>query len=278
MNAYADVRTLASENYLDLDSTRLAALKTELRGILEAVSRAIDSVTLRKFYCYEATRYFDGAGRYFKLDDDLLEVTTFKLDEDGDATYESTLAATDYILYPRNQFPKEWIKPAPDGDYGGFASGILNGVEIAGVWGYGDGISATPYRDSGDDVKDAGGINATVTTITVAAATNFGIGQTIRIDSEQMYIEDLDETAKTLTVRRAVNGTTGATHAVNADIYIYEYPGDIVHVCLIESIRAASGGNWLDVSGSPETIVFSVKKGFHEKSSEILKPYTKLGW
>lgn len=278
MNSYADVRTLASTNYLDLEADRLTAKKVELRKILENVSRSMDKHIDRRFYVWEGSKYFDGVGNFFKLDDDLLSITTFKLDEDGDGTFEVTLATSDYILYPRNFLPKEYVKPAPGGDYGGFASNILNGIEIDGVWGYGDGISATPYRDSGDAVADVAGISATVTTITVTAATNFGIGQTIRIDSEQSYITDLDETAKTLTVRRAVNGTTGATHAVNADIYIYEYPADIVEACLIESIRAASAGNWLDVSGTPETEVFSVKKGFHAKSVEILNRYIKHGW
>ena len=226
---------------------------------------------------WEGKKYFDGAGHFFKLDDDLLSIVTLKLDEDGDGTFESTLATTDYILYPRNLFPKEYLKPAPGGDYGGFASNILNGVEIDGVWGYGDGISATPYRASGDTVQ-SDPLAAGATSFLVTYAENFGVGQTLGIESEQVYIEDLDNNAETLTIRRAVNGTTAAAHAKTTAIFIYEYPRDIVEVALIEAVRIASGGNFLDVSGNPETGSTSVSKAFHAKSTATMQRFIKQGW
>ena len=277
MNAYADVTTIASANYLDIESTRLDDLKTGLRKILEACSREIDSYVDRAFFCWEGVRYYDGAGKFFKFDDDILSITTFKLDEDGDGTFESTLDAEDYVLYPLNAYPKEYAKPSAQGDYGSFASNIPKGVEIDGVFGYGDGRSATPYKDSGDEVED-NPLAADATVVTVNDADNFGAGQTIRMEDEQAYIEDVNTSTEKLTVRRGVNGTTAAAHVQNTTIYIYEYPADIVEVCLIESVRAASAGNWLEVSGNPETVVFSVKKGFHPKSVESLDRFLKMGW
>jgi len=279
MNAYSDVRTLASLNYLNLEATQLTAKKAELRKILEAVSREIDRQTDRYFYCWEGAKYFDGEGSYFQLHDDLLSIDAlgFNLDEAGDGTHSTVLAVTDYLLYPLNLFPKQWIKPSPYGNYGSFASNIAKGIEITGVWGYGDGLTATPYKLSGDAILDNPlAIGATV--ITVTAAENFGIGQTLRIDDEQVYITDLNDTTEKLTVRRAVNGTTAIAHVLNTVIYIYEYPADITEVCLIEAIRAASAGNWLDVTGSPETGALSVADSFHAKSIAIMERYNKLGW
>jgi len=60
----------------------------------------------------------------------------FRLDEDGDGVYESTVATTDYILYPLNKSPKTFIKISPNSSYGGFAAGVKKGVQITGTWGY----------------------------------------------------------------------------------------------------------------------------------------------
>lgn len=103
------------------------------RDIAQA-KQFIDDFCDRRFDTESATKYYDGDTMLFI--DDLLTVTTLKTDEDGDGTYENTFAATDYILYPRNEYPKTYIKINPNGSYGGFAAGILNGVEIAGTWGY----------------------------------------------------------------------------------------------------------------------------------------------
>lgn len=81
------------------------------------------------------TRYFDGAGTVLWIDD-LLSVTTFKLDEDGDGTYEETLETSDYILYPLNETPKTRVEISNDSDYGSFAAGVKKGVSITGTWGY----------------------------------------------------------------------------------------------------------------------------------------------
>jgi len=106
-----------------------------LAGMIEAASQAIDNYCDRQFATVTEARYFDGAGPTIFIDD-LVSVTTFKLDEDGDGTFEATLAATDYVLYPLNKTPKTYAKISNDSDYGSFASGIKNGVEITGVWGY----------------------------------------------------------------------------------------------------------------------------------------------
>ncbi len=97
---------------------------------------AIDDYCLRRFDTESAAiKYYDGSPSPLFIDD-LVTITSIALDEDADGTYEATLATTDYLLKPANTTPKTHIVTTPYGDYGGFASGIPNGVKIVGTWGY----------------------------------------------------------------------------------------------------------------------------------------------
>lgn len=102
---------------------------------IKAVKTAIDDYCHRSFESTAATKYYDGCASPLFIDD-LITVTTFSLDEDGDGTYESTLTTSDYVLRPSNNTPKTYVEINPNGDYGGFANGIPDGVKIVGTWGY----------------------------------------------------------------------------------------------------------------------------------------------
>jgi hypothetical protein len=208
---------------------------TTIRKIVEAASRSIDRYCNRTFIVSSATKYFDGANKLWIPD--LLSITTLKTDEDGDATFENTFDTTDYILYgggledSLNTYPKTRLEISLDSDYGSFASGIKKGVEIAGVWGYGDGISAEPYIS---DTTTDGELDDSETGVDVTSATNLSAGQVILVESEQMYIYSISDS--TLTVERGVNGTTAATHDTGKTIYIYQYPSDIRQFCIDVSV------------------------------------------
>lgn len=205
-----------------------------MRKILESASRSIDNYTNRSFTIQSATKYFDG-DRTLWLPD-LLSITTLKTDEDGDATFENTFATTDYIAYGHgiedklNTYPRTHLEISEDSDYGSFASGVKKGVEIDGLWGYADSIA--PYTDSGT-VLD-GTLTVGATAVAVLSVTPFSPGQTILVQSEQMYIESIATTV--LTVVRGVNGTTAATHASALAVSIYQYPSDIRQACLDLSV------------------------------------------
>jgi len=203
---------------------------TMIRKICESSSRSIDAYCNRFFYTESTTKYFHGGSKLW-LKPDLLSVTTLKTDEDGDATFENTYASTDYYLLPLNEFPKTEIIISDDSDYGTFAAGIKKGVEIGGVWGYGDGISATPYIS---DTTTAEELDDSETEVDVTSATNLSVGQVILVESEQMYIYSISST--TLTVERGVNGTTAASHDNGKTIYIYQYPSDIRQACIDLSV------------------------------------------
>lgn len=209
---------------------------TIIRKIAESSSRAIDNYCNRSFGVVSATKYFDGANVLWVPD--LLSITTLKTDEDGDYDYDNTYAATDYVLYgvgsedTLNTYPKIRIEIDSNGDYSSFASGCQKGIQIAGLWGYGDGISATPYIV--DTTLSAAITTTSATTCTATSVTNLSAGQTILIDSEQMYIYSISST--TLTVERGINGTTAATHVISSNIYIYQYPADIRQACINLSV------------------------------------------
>jgi hypothetical protein len=212
---------------------------TIIRKIAEAASRSIDQYTNRTFVTSTATKYFNGANVLWIPD--LLSITTLKTDEDGDGTYENTYQVAtepiDYYLYgvgledTLNTYPKIRIETSVNGDYGGFATGCEHGVQIAGVWGYGDGISASPYIA---DTTTNEALDTSETGVDVTLATNLSAGQLILVESEQMYIYSVAST--TLTVERGVNGTTAATHDTAKTIYIYQYPSDIRQACIDLSV------------------------------------------
>lgn len=221
MNCYASIADLKTA--LGVTSTTDDVV---MRKIIDAASRIIDIYTGRFFYVQSATKYYDGVSSRLWVDD-LLSVTTFKTDEDGDATYENTLTlTTDYLLYPHNTYPKTYVELGNSPTYS-FAGGIKKGIQIIGMWGYGDGISATPYIS---DTTTNDDLTAGETDITVTAVTNLSAGQTILIESEQYFIYSIS--GLILTVEPGVNGTTQAAHATGKTIYIYQYPLDIWQTCL----------------------------------------------
>jgi len=211
---------------------------TVMRKIVESASRSIDQYTNRTFIAYTGTKYFNGMRTLWIPDLLSIDASGLKTDDNDDATYENTWATTDYIEYgvgledTLNTYPRIRLETNPNGDYNSFASGVKKGVQIAGLWGYGDGISATPYVV--DTTLTAAITSLTASTCAVTAVTNLSAGQTILIDTEQMYIYSI--ATLTLTVERGVNGTDAATHLINAPLYIYQYPSDIRQACIDLSV------------------------------------------
>lgn len=114
-----------------------------IESLVEAASRYIDRVTWRRFYTTtnDETRTFTAKSGEVVYTDDIISITTLKTDEDGDRTYETTWATTDYDLLPENTSPSTYIQVSPLGRYT-FPS-QRKGVQIVGKFGY----SATAPED-----------------------------------------------------------------------------------------------------------------------------------
>ena len=233
-NAYADLTTLKSAGVLNISG---AAYDSRLLDLLEAVSRLIDHYCNRRFHVVEESRFFDGDGGKELGVPDLISVTSLKTDDNRDRTFETSWAATDYLLYPPNARPdKPWGRPYTralvDLDAGSktFFPAGLRTVEVNGKWGYRE-----VTEDTGADVNQGAELSAEATAITVTDAANLSAGQTLLIDSEQLYVTAVSATE--LTVVRGVNGTAGAAHFDVSPIARLVYPNGVAEACLIQASR-----------------------------------------
>lgn len=214
--------------YLDLASFKSAlgiTVSTDdafLLANLEAASRLVDVHTRRHFYTAQGTRYFDTQWPDRVLMDDCLAITSFYQDSDRDATYDGTtmVEGADYYLWPDNEWPKlqARVLQGYNNALGGWSRRHL---KITGTWGYGDGQSNDPWA-----LTAVTGTVATTsgTALTISVSAGISAGATIRLGTEQMYVESVSTT--TATVRRAVNGTTATAHTAAA-IYTAKYPAVI---------------------------------------------------
>ncbi len=271
MNAYANVAQLKARLDLADDATEDALLC----ALLEAVSRQVDGYCGRIFYVETATLLFDGDGaKELWLQDevrirDLLSVTTLKFDDDQDGDFDETLASTDYLLRPSNAGRYSYVLIHPEGDYGAFPKG-LETVQIVGSWGYRD-----QTVDSGADVG-TGGIDDSATTLPLTGRDLVGIGDTIRIGTEDMYITDMSSYNKA-TVKRAVNGTTAAVHAADASVSVYEYP-DVVEPVIMQAARLykRKDSAYARVLGGAEGATMVVHRGLDDDVKELLVQHRAL--
>lgn len=246
-----------------------------LRAVLESVSRLIANYCKRSFGVWTGTKYFDGIDVAWAPHqlwiDDLLAVTALTADYDNDGTAETTITSTYYLLWPYNSWPKQRIDlNLPASPSYSYWPATQRAVTVAGVWGYGDGDSATPYADSGTTatVATAGG-----TTLTVVNATPFSVGHTIRVESEDMYVTAVG--AGSLTVVRGVNGTTGAAHAAAAT-YIYQAPGPVREACLLQAARLFQRKSAIyGVVGASEMGQIVIPTKLDPDVAMLLAPYRK---
>lgn len=111
-----------------------------------------------------------------------------------------------------------------------------NYASVVGTWGYN-----SDYANAWQavDVITVGGINASVTTFTVADVDGvdlYGVtprisaGNYILIDSEVMFVSATNTTTNALTVRRGALGTTASAHLVGATVSTYEVESTISRV------------------------------------------------
>jgi hypothetical protein len=167
----------------------------EVDRVIEGVSRDFDRATRRFYIPKTETRLYRwpphqmGSGWKLYLDQDLLAVTTLQAKaQDGTPT---TIASTDYFLEPNNVPPYQAIEIDLSSS-AAFESGDTpqRSISVAGRWGY------------SEDTKSAGTVDgsglASGTTATEFAVSNGSLvdaGLTLLIESEQLYISDVQPAA-----------------------------------------------------------------------------------
>jgi hypothetical protein len=164
-----------------LDAKETARNNAQIDRAIEGASRAVERICHRMFYPTTDTRYFDWpddrSSRSWRLwldEDELLSVTSI-------TSGGTTIAATDYFLYPANSSPKDHVEidlsSAAD-----FETGDTHqrNIVITGVFGY------TTDTEASTTLAEA--LDATETGVDIAASTTVGVGSIIKVDSEWMTV------------------------------------------------------------------------------------------
>jgi hypothetical protein len=229
MNVYATLTALKSA--LNVTSTARDSLYLEH---LAAASRRIEQHCGRVFYVSNAVRYFNAPSGDLAYLDDFCSLSALAMDSDLDGTFdgETWVEGTDWVSFPYNSFPKFGVEMHVNGDYGFVEQRRY--IKATGIFGYGDGLSASPW-----DAKMITGTVASTdgTTLTLSADGVVQAGHTILIGTEQLYVESLG--TLNAVVRRGVNGTTAAIHAAAA-VSLAKYPVAVVRACVTLAISGLS--------------------------------------
>jgi len=206
-----------------------------LMELCEDASRAFDTATCRRFYPRIETRYYDDPAdsRLLKLDDDLLALTSLTTANGTDTISTSNcylMKGTDYNATPYDRIA---LKQS-EGDLFYYSNTPQKATTVVGTWGYHDDWS-NAWLDSNDTVQDDP-LTTDSATLTVGdvdggnlygVTPRFQVGQTLKIDSEWMYVTD-KPSGTTLTVRRGINGSTAAQHDNASTVYVYQPPRKVV--------------------------------------------------
>lgn len=218
MNLYANLGEVKTALRI---ATSVTTHDAYLLGLIGGASRAVENYCRRHFHTVSEVRYFGVWNTGGVVLDDVLSVSAIGADSEDDGSFdgEAWVEGVDYVLYPRHKWPKWHLKPHKNT----YKSLEANDeyLKVTGVWGFGDGTSASPWKSVGSTgtVADGSGTSLTLGTSGVVFA-----GDTLLIGSEQLYVEEVS--GSTATVVRGVNGTTAAAHSAAA-AYRGQYPDPV---------------------------------------------------
>jgi len=239
VNEYATYEDLDEYQSLEAVKGGRSEEARDLRHFCTTASRMFDGSTWRTFYPRSEIRYYDHPAddpRRLKVDDDLLEVTTFTT-QNGD----EEVSSDDYYLMcgmSYNLMPYDRLVMKTDGDTPVllYSSRLQKANAVTGIWGYHEDW-ANAWQSSNDAVVDDS-LTAAATTLTVSGvggkdiyglAPRFKVQMLLKIEDEYLYVTGKNEASNTLAVIRGVNGTTAAEHAAATTIYVYWPMEEIAH-------------------------------------------------
>lgn len=208
-----------------------------IQQMISAASTMVHEYCRRSFVPYRQLRVFDADGddldaRVLELDEDLLEVITIT---NGDGT---VIASDAYILLEPNTTPYNAIALQPSsGLRWAYTTDWRGAIQVDGIWGDHDAY-ADAWLDTLDAVQDDP-LTAGATTIAVMDAggvdsygsLRFEVLQYLKLDDEVVQVVAIDLETDTLTVRRAVLGTTAAEHAAATPLRSYQPMEDVRMAC-----------------------------------------------
>lgn len=171
------------------------------------------------------------------LDDDLLELTSLT---NGDG---SSINLNDVIPVP-DEAPYSYLRLTGSSAFT-WNTSPLQAVTVNGIWGWHD-RPAEMWRPTGDTVQN-NPMTSSATSLTVSDADGsdsegslprFQVGHLLKIESEYLRVTAVNTTTNVLSVLRAVNGTSAASHILNTPVYTYQPPAEL-------NILALRWASWL---------------------------------
>ena len=228
-NEYGEYATVRDTREVYLSSTKTVD-DALILSFIRQVSRDIDRISRRVFYPVLETRYFNtpAYGCYdLQLNADLITLNSVT-NGNGDA-----LDITKLVLAPTNSLTKTRIRLLPNiSNWKNGSNGFSdNAISVNGVWGnvY-DRTAGWQWRFT---LTAQLAINGTTFDATPGI---FSTGMLLKIDTEFVYVTALTPanaaaipatTVDTVTIERAVNGTTAAVHVITSLVYIWYAGYDI---------------------------------------------------
>lgn len=206
-----------------------ADLDALIDGYIEAASENVEKLCAdRRFIPYTATKQYpwpQAGGRSYclALGEDLIAATALTKNDD-DVT---AIAAADYLVEPVNEGPpyNRIEIDLSSSEFFSWANTPQRAVRVTGRWGY------------GEDTKPAGALaeadDGTETALDVTDASLVGVGDTILIGTEQMFVSGRSALTTTATL-------SGNPTAADNDVTIGVSTGSLVktgEVILVDSER-----------------------------------------
>jgi len=249
--------TTREEVLLALNSASDAINARKIDSAIESASRSVEKLTKRRFYPETKAKLFDyplhsNSWRlWFDSPEELISATAV-------SSGGVSISSNDYFLEPNNYGPPYSRLELDFASNATFQTTetTQRQISVTGIWGYqydtktvatlAGGINASVTSVAVSDVSDIGvgslikigdeliqvtdkswvdsgqntsALTASANSVSITGITAGTIHQyeTILIDSERMLVTDVSGT--TVTVKRAMDGSVLAVHALNTDIY-----------------------------------------------------------
>jgi hypothetical protein len=200
------------------------------------------------------------------------------------ATIEGTDVTANVQAYPANQIPAHMLRMNDSTFWGNYCTtsnfSTPSRVIITGVWGF-NADYANAWA-SVDTITTVGGINASVTSFTVADVDGqdldgftprISAGNYLKIDNEVMQVNATDTTTNTVTVRRGMLGTTATAHDAGDSVSVYQVDSTIDRVTARQSgLLYARRGAYTSET-TPEGGTISFPSDLQYELTNVLKEY-----
>lgn len=224
---------------------------------IEAASQAVEELTNRRFIPLTATKSYPwpqaGVNVYsLELDEDLLAVTS--LTKEGDDV--AAISSSDYFLEPNNLGPPYfWIEiDRSSTEYFGSKDTPQRAIRVTGRWGYSESTRAAGTVSSGL------ASDASATSMVCSDASKIGVGDTMLIESEAIFVSAKAASDTTANLNGALTASKNET-TVTVDDATQIKVGEVILVDAERMLVESISGNDLTVQRAYDGTTLAAHSG-----------------